>query len=101
MPHDFDAEVRLTNPSLTDQGDEPMRPHGIRHLGQLGFSTDQLGNRSGKIAGAAVGCAAADFRRTARQASIRLVRHSGKAQSLENALAFPPVDCACRLEWEG
>ena len=98
LPRDFDAEACLADSSLTDQGDKAMRSHQLRHLGQLGLSADQLGNRLQKTDDGA----AAGFRRdqlgVARAAGIGPVGHSGKAQPFENALDLVLVDLAGDLK---
>ncbi len=49
MPRNFEAEPRLADAAFTDQGDQPLRRHQIRHLGELGLTADEFGNRLGKV----------------------------------------------------
>jgi hypothetical protein len=106
-PRDLDTEVRLADPSLTRQRDEPMLRYESRHLGELCLSADQFRNGYAQALAAALHAAAHDFRAKcfdfggARGAVIDLVRHPGKAQAFEDAFALAPVDRAYSVERNG
>ena len=100
MPRDLDAEARLADPSLANQGDEAMRPNPIHHLGELGLSADQFGNGLRKVPGAAA-CFESDRHEAPQGAAVDPVRHPGATQAFEDALDLMLVDLACDPERDG